>query len=159
MHLSDFETTLPLLAMTLVYMIFAVMFGIIGISVNHYYHYYHYYHYCYYLADKNLIDRRVLLGIIIIILYLLSLFYHYILYLWLLLLGFSILFWSVATSLAGFASNIVSLTLLRSLVGVGEACYGTVGPPLLADFYPVNGIVIIIHCCYYNYHHHYHCCQ
>jgi hypothetical protein len=50
----------------------------------------------------------------------------------------AIIFWSLATSLAGLASNLTQLVLLRSLVGVGEAAYGTIAPPMLSDFYPVN---------------------
>jgi MFS family permease len=47
-----------------------------------------------------------------------------------------IAFWSVATALAGLAANLPQLVLCRSLVGVGEAAYGTIAGPYLADFYP-----------------------
>lgn len=63
------------------------------------------------LSDKQIVDRR------------------YILF-------FAVAFWSIATSLAGLSHNLVSLVLIRSLVGVGEAAYGTIAPPLLSDFYP-----------------------
>ena len=82
LNLNDFESSLPTTGMILVYMIFAIIFGT--------------------LNDKQLMDRRFLLAIGIII-------------------------WSVATSMAGLATNLVQLVLLRSLVGVGEACYGTIG--------------------------------
>jgi MFS family permease len=45
-------------------------------------------------------------------------------------------FWSLATALAGFAQNLTQLVLLRSLVGVGEAAYGTIAPPFISDFFP-----------------------
>jgi MFS transporter, Spinster family, sphingosine-1-phosphate transporter len=63
------------------------------------------------LADKELMDRRYILSI-------------------------AVIFWSVFTALAGLANNIAQLVLLRSLVGVGEAAYGTIAPPMISDFYP-----------------------
>lgn len=65
------------------------------------------------LADKEVVDRRKIIA------------------------G-AILFWSVATSLAGFARNISQLVLFRSLVGVGEGAYATIAMPMLADFYPAR---------------------
>lgn len=65
------------------------------------------------LSDKELLDRRVVLCV-------------------------AVLFWSVVTSLAGLAQNLVALVLIRSLVGVGEAAYGTIAPPMLTDFFPAN---------------------
>ena len=44
--------------------------------------------------------------------------------------------WSTATALAGAAWSYTSLLLARATVGVGEAAYGTVGPSLLADYFP-----------------------
>jgi MFS family permease len=46
------------------------------------------------------------------------------------------IFWSVATSLAGLSTNLLQLIMIRALVGVGEAAYGTISPPMLSDFYP-----------------------
>lgn len=46
--------------------------------------------------------------------------------------------WSLATALGGFARGFVSLFTARSLVGVGEAAYGTIAPALLADHFPVH---------------------
>lgn len=47
----------------------------------------------------------------------------------------AIIFWSAATALAGLSTNLVQLIALRSLVGVGEAAYGTIAPPMLSDFF------------------------
>jgi MFS family permease len=44
--------------------------------------------------------------------------------------------WSVATVLAGFATGYRSLLSARTVVGVGEASFGTVSPGLLADYFP-----------------------
>lgn len=44
--------------------------------------------------------------------------------------------WSVATALSGMAPGYRSLLAARTVVGVGEASFGTVSPGLLADFYP-----------------------
>lgn len=63
------------------------------------------------IVDKNTFDRRILLS------------------------G-GIVFWSLSTGLAGISRNLVELTIFRSLVGVGEACYGTIAPPMLFDFFP-----------------------
>ena len=63
------------------------------------------------LNDRELVDRRVILA------------------------G-GVAFWSLATALAGMSTNLTQLVLLRSLVGVGEAAYGTIAPPLISDFFP-----------------------
>ena len=44
--------------------------------------------------------------------------------------------WSAATALGGFAWNYLSLLVSRGIVGIGEAAYGTIGPSLLADYFP-----------------------
>lgn len=44
--------------------------------------------------------------------------------------------WSVATVLAGLAMGYKSLLSARTVVGVGEASFGTVSPGLLADYFP-----------------------
>src|SRR3954453_23406999 len=46
--------------------------------------------------------------------------------------------WSLATALGGFARGFVSLFTARSLVGVGEAAYGTIAPALLSDHFPIE---------------------
>jgi MFS transporter, Spinster family, sphingosine-1-phosphate transporter len=54
--------------------------------------------------------------------------------------------WSIATALAGFARSYPALFLARASVGVGEAAYGTIAPPLLADYFPrsVRGRIFAI---------------
>ncbi len=53
------------------------------------------------------------------------------------LLATGVALWSVATALGGFARNLTQLFLARGAVGVGEAAYGSIGPSLLADHFPV----------------------
>jgi MFS transporter, Spinster family, sphingosine-1-phosphate transporter len=43
--------------------------------------------------------------------------------------------WSLATALAGFAPGYRSLLAARTVVGIGEASFGTVSPGLVADFF------------------------
>ena len=43
--------------------------------------------------------------------------------------------WSCATILSGMASSYSSLLTARTLVGIGEASFGTVSPGLVADFF------------------------
>lgn len=64
-------------------------------------------------ADKQIIDRRYLLA-------------------------FGIMFWSLTTAVAGLSQNLIQLVIFRSLVGVGEACYGTIAPPMLFDYFPAS---------------------
>lgn len=52
------------------------------------------------------------------------------------LVAFGVFTWSLATVLAGFAGSFLALFLARSVVGIGEAAYGTIAPSLLADLYP-----------------------
>jgi MFS transporter, Spinster family, sphingosine-1-phosphate transporter len=63
------------------------------------------------IGDKGLMDRRTLLAL-------------------------GICSWSLATALAGLSQNLTQLILFRSLVGIGEAAYATVAPPMISDFYP-----------------------
>jgi len=44
--------------------------------------------------------------------------------------------WSMATMLSGWAASYRQLLAARSLVGIGEASFGTVSPGLVADFFP-----------------------
>jgi MFS transporter, Spinster family, sphingosine-1-phosphate transporter len=46
--------------------------------------------------------------------------------------------WSLATAGASLAPTYLFLLLSRGLVGVGEASFGTLSPPFLADYYPVE---------------------
>ncbi|HVT57892.1 MAG TPA: MFS transporter [Thermoanaerobaculia bacterium] len=52
------------------------------------------------------------------------------------LIAAGVAIWSLATGLGGLARNFASLFLARSVVGVGEAAYGTITPALLADYFP-----------------------
>lgn len=62
------------------------------------------------------------------------------------LIAAGVALWSVATALAGRATDFWTLFAARSAVGVGEAAYGTIGPSLLADYFPktVRGRVFAI---------------
>ena len=97
LHLNDFETALPVTGMIVIYMIFAVIFGV--------------------LSDKEIFDRRVLLFV-------------------------AIVSWSLATASAGLATNLAELIAFRSLVGIGEAAYGSYGSLFLrtfCDFFVLQG--------------------
>lgn len=52
------------------------------------------------------------------------------------LLAISLLFWSAATGLAGFASSFAMLALSRLGVGIGEAATQPAGTSLIFDFWP-----------------------
>jgi len=54
------------------------------------------------------------------------------------LIAFGVGIWSLATALAGFARGFFSLFAARSLIGVGEAAYGTIAPALLSDHFPAE---------------------
>lgn len=54
------------------------------------------------------------------------------------LIAIGVAIWSLATGLAGFARGFWTLFSARSLVGVGEAAYGTIAPALLADQFPIE---------------------
>ena len=46
--------------------------------------------------------------------------------------------WSLATALGGLATSYGLLFASRSVVGIGEAAYGTIAPALLADYFPAR---------------------
>ena len=52
------------------------------------------------------------------------------------LAALAVLLWSAATFGSGLAPTFLTLVLMRSLIGVGEAGYSVVTPSLLSDFYP-----------------------
>ena len=52
------------------------------------------------------------------------------------LIAGGVLLWSLATAGAAFATDFWSFLIARALVGVGEAAYATLAPPLLSDYYP-----------------------
>lgn len=51
------------------------------------------------------------------------------------LLSAGILLWSLATSLTSICPNFYLFLMLRLLFGIGEAIYGTLGSPMLSDFF------------------------
>ena len=54
------------------------------------------------------------------------------------LIAFGVAFWSLATTVSGFATGYVGLLAARASVGIGEAAYGTIAPSLIADYYPAD---------------------
>lgn len=52
------------------------------------------------------------------------------------LLATGVAVWSVATVASGLAANAASLVAARALVGIGEASYGTLAPPLIEEISP-----------------------
>ncbi|MCU1230490.1 MAG: major facilitator superfamily 1 [Acidobacteria bacterium] len=54
------------------------------------------------------------------------------------LIAFGVAIWSVATAAGGFARGFISLLVARAFVGVGEAAYGSIAPPLLSDHFPLE---------------------
>ena len=54
------------------------------------------------------------------------------------LIALGVAIWSIATALGGFARGFWTLFSARSLVGVGEAAYGTIAPALLSDQFPLE---------------------
>ncbi|HSZ57491.1 MAG TPA: MFS transporter [Tepidisphaeraceae bacterium] len=55
-----------------------------------------------------------------------------------LLVGISVILWSLASGASGMASFFVMLLITRLFVGVGEAGYGPAAPTIIADLYPVS---------------------
>jgi predicted MFS family arabinose efflux permease len=55
-----------------------------------------------------------------------------------LVLAGGVFLWSLATVGGGFAGTFAALLVARSIVGIGEAGYGTVAPGLIADLFPRN---------------------
>jgi len=54
-----------------------------------------------------------------------------------LLVGISVMLWSLATGGSGLAPTFAILLMTRLFVGVGEAGYGPAAPTLIADLFPV----------------------
>jgi MFS transporter, Spinster family, sphingosine-1-phosphate transporter len=65
------------------------------------------------------------------------------------LIAFGVGFWSLATSLSGFAGSYFGLLAARASVGIGEAAYATIAPSLLSDYFPIDrrGRVMAIFFC------------
>jgi len=53
-----------------------------------------------------------------------------------LLVGISVLIWSLATGASGLAASFMGLLVARMFVGIGEAGYGPAAPTLISDYYP-----------------------
>ena len=53
------------------------------------------------------------------------------------ILALGAVLWSLATAGAAYARSYPALLLSRGLVGIGEASFGTISPPFLADCFPV----------------------
>lgn len=51
------------------------------------------------------------------------------------LIAGGVLLWSLATVAAAFARDYNELLIARALLGVGEACYATIAPSIIADLY------------------------
>jgi MFS transporter, Spinster family, sphingosine-1-phosphate transporter len=52
------------------------------------------------------------------------------------LVGVSLLVWSLATAASGLAGTFLALLIARAVIGVGEAGYGAVAPSIISDLYP-----------------------
>ncbi|HXI13232.1 MAG TPA: MFS transporter [Thermoanaerobaculia bacterium] len=52
-------------------------------------------------------------------------------------IAIAVAIWSIATALSGFAGGFLALLAARAAVGIGEAAYGTIGPALIADYFPL----------------------
>src|SRR5882757_7068506 len=55
-----------------------------------------------------------------------------------LIVGASVLLWSLATGASGLAGTFALLLITRCFVGVGEAGYGPAAPTIIADYFPVK---------------------
>lgn len=60
------------------------------------------------------------------------------------LVGISVIAWSLLTGGSGLAKTFAALWLLRLFVGIGEAGYGPAAPTIISDLYPVQrrGVVL-----------------
>jgi MFS family permease len=54
------------------------------------------------------------------------------------LVGISVILWSLASGASGLASFFVMLLVTRLFVGVGEAGYGPAAPTIIADLFPLS---------------------
>jgi len=54
------------------------------------------------------------------------------------IVGASVLLWSLATGASGLAGTFTILLITRCFVGVGEAGYGPAAPTIIADLFPVR---------------------
>lgn len=54
-----------------------------------------------------------------------------------LIIGVSVILWSVATAMSGLAGTFALLLITRLFVGVGEGGYGPAAPTIIADLFPL----------------------
>jgi sugar phosphate permease len=54
------------------------------------------------------------------------------------ILALGAILWSLATTGSSLVGSYAGLLLTRGLVGIGEASFGTISPPFLADYFPVG---------------------
>jgi len=64
------------------------------------------------------------------------------------IVGFAVIFWSLASGASGLAATFTALLITRIFVGIGEGGYGPAAPTILADLYPLEnrGRVLAIFC-------------
>ena len=64
------------------------------------------------------------------------------------IIGFAVIFWSLASGASGLAATFAALLITRIFVGIGEGGYGPAAPTILADLYPLEnrGRVLAIFC-------------
>ncbi len=91
LQLTDLQTSVPLTAFVIVYLIASPIFGA--------------------LADR--FGRKYLIA-------------------------FGVAAWSVATAAAAASTGFITFLIARACVGIGEAAYATLSPPLISDFYPAK---------------------
>src|SRR5438874_9578370 len=54
------------------------------------------------------------------------------------LIGISVMLWSLASGASGLAATFLMLLITRLFVGIGEAGYGPAAPTIIADLYPIQ---------------------
>lgn len=54
------------------------------------------------------------------------------------LIGWAVIFWSLASGGTGLAATFGVMMLTRALIGIGEAAYGPAAPSLISDLFPVE---------------------
>ena len=65
-----------------------------------------------------------------------------------LIIGCTVILWSLATAASGLAVSFAMLFATRVLVGIGEGGYGPAAPTILADFFPLEtrGRILALFC-------------
>jgi sugar phosphate permease len=62
------------------------------------------------------------------------------------ILALGAILWSLATTGSSLVASYLGLLITRGLVGIGEASFGTISPPFLADYFPMRkrGVVMAV---------------